>query len=319
MFTAKDQRADLIRDFPQRRAMYAIDFGQLDPVVSPTSVSYVPFRMRLESGLALSPEKSREAFAYCFAGGNGLKNLRWDEDNWLSEKSDAFQRSYIAAARNIDALRLVLAALKAGETPNIGNRVCEPTIAGDAAFSNAYNSIVIPNAPKIYLAHVERTIHEDQFPADYRGNWFVGMCLASNCKGRDLVPRNTSIWYDAIAPEMTEGQAQAIRAMDATGTPEFWIAAAHANGIDRDGPVALYAKQDRKLVSSALGYHATGNGRATQMFWFVLFLIAATPVLIVLYAFRDVLRALGAYAYLSVADGIAGMARFCKRISGSGR
>ena len=60
------------------------------------------------------------------------------------------------------------------------------------------------------------------------------------------MPRNDSIFYDAFALQMTPNQAKAIKDLYATGTPEFWIAAAHANGIfTRDEDFAAAAAKER--------------------------------------------------------------------------
>lgn len=108
-------------------------------------------------------------------------------------------------------------------------------------------SIVIPNAPVVYMSYLDHTDQELESPANARHNWFTGMCLASaKCTDADFVPRNTSIWYDAIAPEMTENQDAALAALYATGTPKFWIAAAHANGIiNMDADFATAAKDNK--------------------------------------------------------------------------
>ena len=83
------------------------------------------------------------------------------------------------------------------------------------------------------------------------GHWFTGMCLAGRCTKEDFVPRNTSIFYDAVAPQMTDGQEAAVKALYATGTPEFWVAAAHANGIyGKDAEVASYAATQNDLTGN---------------------------------------------------------------------
>ena len=65
-----------------------------------------------------------------------------------------------------------------------------------------------------------------------QGNWYTGICLASaNCTKRDFLPRNDSIYADCGAPQVTANHDAAIKALTATGTPEFWVATAHANGI----------------------------------------------------------------------------------------
>jgi hypothetical protein len=85
--------------------------------------------------------------------------------------------------------------------------------------------------------------YELKSPANAQHNWCTGMCLVSDpCTQADFLPRNTSIWYNLIAPELTDNQERAVKALNATGTPEFWIAAAHANGVyDQDAEIAQAA------------------------------------------------------------------------------
>jgi hypothetical protein len=69
------------------------------------------------------------------------------------------------------------------------------------------------------------------------------------------VPRNTSIFYDAVAPQMTDNQDAAVKALYATGSPEFWVAAAHANGIyGRDAEFASAAKDNQSAMAESLKF-----------------------------------------------------------------
>lgn len=104
-------------------------------------------------------------------------------------------------------------------------------------------SIVILNTPVVYMSFLEHTDEELRSPANAHHNWYTGMCLVSaNCTDEDFVPRNTSIFFYAISPELTDNQDAAVKALYATGTPKFWTAAAHANGIhDKDADFAAAA------------------------------------------------------------------------------
>jgi hypothetical protein len=139
--------------------------------------------------------------------------------DWLPEKSDVFQSAYIAASCNTAKLADHLKGAKGNHLPNM------------------------PNAPVVLVSFLKSTDYDKKNPASAQQNWFTGMCLASaHCTDEDFVPRNTSIWYDAVAPELTDNQDAAVKALYATGTSEFWIAAAHANGIyDKDAEFASYA------------------------------------------------------------------------------
>jgi hypothetical protein len=118
------------------------------------------------------------------------------------------------------------------------------------------DSIVIPNAPVLYMSFIQHTDAELSSPANAEYNWFTGMCLVgANCTDADFLPRNTSIWHDAVAPQMTDNQNAAEKALYATATPEFWIAAAHANGIyGRDAEFASAAKDNQSAMAASLKF-----------------------------------------------------------------
>jgi len=153
-------------------------------------------------------------------------------DNWLEEKSDAFQSAYIAGSCNMVSLTERLEEAK-----------------GD--FSHLPN---MPNAPVVLVSFLHSTDYEQMVPADFQGKWYTGMCLASaHCTDQDFLPRNTSIFYDAVAPQMTKNQDAAVKALYAAATPEFWIAAAHANGIyDKDAAFADYAADEKADLTKKL-------------------------------------------------------------------
>jgi len=74
------------------------------------------------------------------------------------------------------------------------------------------------------------------------------------------VPRNDSIWYDAIAPQLTANQDAAVKALYATATPEFWVAAAHANGIyDKDMEFASYAAAEQADLAKKLRHQESSS------------------------------------------------------------
>jgi hypothetical protein len=120
-----------------------------------------------------------------------LKKRTMFADNWLEEKSDAFQSAYTAASCNMVSLTERLEEAK-----------------GD--FSRLPN---MPNAPVVLVSFLHSTDYEQMVPADFQGKWYTGMCLASaKCTDADFVPRNTSIFYDAVAPQMTKNQDAAVKA-----------------------------------------------------------------------------------------------------------
>jgi hypothetical protein len=144
--------------------------------------------------------------------------------DWLIKKSDVFQSAYIAAACYRGKLIDHLKEANGNPSPNM------------------------PNAPVVLVSFLK---HADGDELGTQQNWYTGMCLASaHCTDEDFVPRNTSIWYDAIAPELTDNQDAAVKALYATGSPEFWVAAAHANGIyDKDAEFASYAAEAKASIA----------------------------------------------------------------------
>jgi hypothetical protein len=124
----------------------------------------------------------------------------------------------------------------------------------------------MPNAPVVLVSFLHSTDYEQTVPADFQGKWYTGMCLASaNCTDADFVPRNTSIFYDAVAPQMTANQDAAVKALYATATPEFWIAAAHANDIyDKDAEFASYAADEQADLDKKLRHQESASDEFAQ-------------------------------------------------------
>ena len=59
-------------------------------------------------------------------------------------------------------------------------------------------------------------------------------------------------------PQVTKNQGKALAALEATGSPEFWIATAHANGItDKDELFASYAAKNQAQLAKTLGHKMT--------------------------------------------------------------
>ncbi len=218
MFTAKDQRAEQIKDFAKDQSIYRVD----------TATNVVSLYK------AGAQRMGNDAISTAFSGasdnGEFIKNPKWFDQNWLGEKSDVFGWAYIRASHNVVALRAELE--EAGvKTPAI-------------------------NAPVVYISFLEMNVEAARA---IQGNWYTGICLASaKCTKRDFLPRNTSIFHDAVAPQVTANQDAAIKALYATGTPEFWIATAHANGItDMDAVFAQAATLNKAKLDREFSYRET--------------------------------------------------------------
>jgi hypothetical protein len=138
---------------------------------------------------------------------------QFDPEDWLAAKSNVIERACVTGRLSLAALQKTLDEFKP-ERP-------------------------VPLPPVVRVSFFAMLPSERNYPADQSqraqtgksGNWFTGVCLAVECMDEDLMPRNTSIWADLFSPQMTPGQEKAINVLYATGTPDFWVAAAHANGI----------------------------------------------------------------------------------------
>src|SRR5271169_1240780 len=218
MFTAKDNRAAQIKDFAANQSIYRVD----------TATNSVTVKQAGEQQM----DETVIGTAFSGASDNGtfIKHSPWFDHNWLGEKSDVFGWAYIRASHNVAALRAELE--EAGvKTPAI-------------------------NAPVVYISFLEMNIEAARAVED---NWYTGMCLESaNCMKSDFLPRNTSIFHDVVAPQVTPNQEAALKALNATGTPEFWVAAAHANGIfDRDAVFAQAATMNKAKLDRDFSYSET--------------------------------------------------------------
>jgi hypothetical protein len=83
------------------------------------------------------------------------------------------------------------------------------------------------------------------------------MCLASaNCTDADYLPRNDNIYADALYHQVTPNQVAALKALADTGSPELWIATAHANGIyGKDELIASYARKNQAELEDDILRH----------------------------------------------------------------
>jgi len=80
----------------------------------------------------------------------------------------------------------------------------------------------------------------------------------TDCTDNDFSPRNDSIYADVCKPQVTENQSAALKTLAATGSPEFWIATAHANSIhSQDDQFAAYAEKNQVQLTQLLGHKLT--------------------------------------------------------------
>jgi hypothetical protein len=221
LMNAHDNRAEWTKNFATEQSTYRVSF--VNKTAYPTVV---------KRGSQFLDSDKAELVWGCPTTSKDLKKQTMFADNWLEEKGDAFQSAYIAAFCNMVSLTERLKEAK-GDSSRLPN---------------------MPNAPVVLVSFLHSTDYEQMIPADYQGNWYTGMCLiGAKCTDADFVPRNTSIFYDAVAPQMTANQDAAVKALYATATREFWVAAAHANGIyDKDAEFASYAADEQADLAKKL-------------------------------------------------------------------
>lgn len=292
MVSTKSSRADLTHDFILRQDVVVLDFGKSAGTDAPftTTIKHLNTTdayLVSDNLIATRKRELSEFLAYCNT--DGMHNPRWDDgQNWLSNKSDAMLAAYLTGARNIDALRLTLASLKAGEV-TLASQACSPT-TGSSAMLAAYPTIVIPNAPHVIVTRVAQTKYEDEFPANnYRKNWMTGICLAEDCRRSDYSPRNTSIFYDVMKPQMFPHQQEAIDALNTTGTPGFWLAAAHANGItDHDSEITAAALSNQSQVKAILAHSMSSDEQSMLVIQIMFVTFVCLIVLLFTYPFLKI-------------------------------
>lgn len=235
--TAHDDRADLIQNFNREQTIYRVNTANDGVSVAKAGE------------FAVDKDTFNSVFTGCFGTDSSLKHTTWFDHNWLAEKSDMFQSAYIVASRNMAALRSTLGRVREGGDISFHYACLDSAIYGQG--------IVIPNAPVVNVAFLRRTDRDLEEPANAMYNYFTGMCLAgAACTTADYSPRNDSIYADALYHQVTANQAAALKALAETGSPEFWIATAHANGIyDKDALIASYAEKNRTQLGTDILRH----------------------------------------------------------------
>lgn len=229
MATAHDRREEEIKNFASEQTVYRVDLANNSVTVA-------------KAGYAVDKEDFKQAFNGCSGTGEQLKNPNFWDHNWLAEKSDVFQSAYIGASHNVAALQYAIYRAKNGEEVVSFHGVC------------GYGKGVKMNAPVVNIAFLHQTDESIMDSANAKYNWFTGICL-TDCTNKDFSPRNDSIYVDMVKPQVTENQDAALKDLKATGSPEFWIATAHANGIyDKDGLFAAYAEKNQSQLTKLLSH-----------------------------------------------------------------
>jgi hypothetical protein len=181
VFTAHDNRADLIAKFPVEQTVYSIN-----PATNAIAVH--------KAGYLVQKDVFRAEFNGCMGKGTQLKSPQWTDRNWLAEKSDLFQSAYMASSHNLAALSYALHEAKLGKEAASFHYACSDS-------KGWTTPVVIPNVPVVDVAFLHQTDESIMDSANAQYNWFTGICLVgANCTDADFMPRNDSIYADAITP-----------------------------------------------------------------------------------------------------------------------
>lgn len=144
--------------------------------------------------------------------------------SWLSRKSGKLYRNYAMAAATVTTMRNYLAQLKFG-TGKYHSIACVPE-AND-------EKIVLRDAPIIQLTRVR-----DQEGSLYQGKTIIlGVWIKGQGTPADKILESDSHIADVHDPVLTPGQQKAFDAMNDLRSGEFWVRAAHENGIRNDDNV----------------------------------------------------------------------------------
>jgi hypothetical protein len=237
MTGAHSEREEEIKNFTQQQTIYRVN----------TATDAISVAKAGE--FAVDKDTFNAVFTGCEGTDTSLKHTTWFDHDWLNEKSDLFELAYIVASRNIAALRYAISEVRRGVDLTSFRNACGEA---DPRF------VKIPNAPVVNIAFIRQTDRDLESPANAHLNHFTGMCLASsNCTDADYLPRNDNIYADALYHQVTPNQDAALKALYATGTPEFWIAAAHANGINNDVLIGELARRNQAEQADALQHLPT--------------------------------------------------------------
>src|SRR5271166_530573 len=230
--TARTHRANDIKNFVSEQTIYRVDFASNKVTVA-------------HAGYLVQDEDFKASFNGCRGTGEQLQNPTFWDHRWLAEKSDVFQSAYIGASHNVAALQYAIFRAKHHERVVSFHGVC------------GYGAGIKVSAPVVFIAFLHRTDESIMDSANAKYNSFTGICMI-DCTAADFSPRNDSIYADVVSPQVTKNQGKALAALEATGSPEFWIAAAHANGItDQDALFASYAAKNQVQLAKLLGHAMT--------------------------------------------------------------
>jgi hypothetical protein len=152
----------------------------------------------------------------------------------------AYQNSTIMASamRHIFTLMKEDATYAADDTLNSVN-LCDPI---------PDETIVLAQAPVVRIRYAHGIIagvclkgHCNYGSDDEQSNWSSWLSVTTSYRNDDLSPNVT--WFDSGT--LSDGQQRAVDAMNQMSTDEFWLQAAHANGIWDDAQVLRFAANAR--------------------------------------------------------------------------
>lgn len=155
----------------------------------------------------------------------GLSEKTW----WLRRKSGKMYRSYVLAAMTITTMRQYLASF-VNKDYTYHNTVCS-AIEGDSV-------VTLSHAPRIGMTLAPKDISITD------GYLIIGMWVSGRELPEDKLPdmhHNVADLKDSV---LTPGQQAAVKALDAVRDPEFWVQAAHENGLNPNDDDMIYHRAE---------------------------------------------------------------------------
>lgn len=138
--------------------------------------------------------------------------------SWIERKSGKLYRAYALSAMMVTTMRQYLASLKYGGNYYIATCM---THKGD-------ETIHLNHAPIIDIR-----IAQDQEDTLFEKDLILGMWIDGQGTAEDKNPDATHHFADVSNPVLTPGQRKALEALYELRDPDFWVAAAHENGISK--------------------------------------------------------------------------------------
>jgi hypothetical protein len=246
------------------RSFYTLDF-RMDSKVAPFTTfgeSTKPFFTTDNGTFPYEPpefcdEEVRDRYTYAGKYWGTSTKFTFDRMEWIEGKQAPLYAAYYRAAHTSAVLRNTIEQAKysLGQPIMIMNG-CSSKLAGHDLYKT---DIVIPEAPAITISYIRtirnmvgysrESINDRVTVAFHKAPAFVitGMCLAKDCQPEDLQFTNDR---NITGPTVSPRQQRVIDELEKMQSDDFWLAAAHRNGVyDRYNDIRYVAKQNRETLA----------------------------------------------------------------------